>query len=500
MGLLANCFWIVFASALYPNASLPDTVFIALGLNLLIAFVYWMLSTAMPRTGGDYIYVGRTIHPAVGFMTNVMFVVMMVSWSGIMPAYAAQYGLQIMFTNLAVVTGNSWYVNAATWLTTQTGIFIIGFIIVTAVILLMLLPVKWIFRVIMGIFASQVVIFVILIGLLLSTSNASFAASFATKTGTTVASLISAASQSGTVFTITLGGTIFGIVYTMLSYIGYANSAYFAGEIQGDPKKSQGVAIVLSTAVFSVLIYILYASIYNVFGHDFIVAASTLATSGNSAWTNITNAFPSPVYLVVYLTNNPILVALVPLGLVLTFIGFGLAFFFIPVRNIFAWAFDRVIPVKFAEVNRKGVPWVAIIFYGLVAYVSLYAAVYTSVFSYFSYSNFGWWLAVAIVMFSAAIFPYRRKDMFENSPSIVRTKIAGVPALSIVGVIAGVLSLFVSAATLLPSYTGIALNPAYVLSMLLIFAIAGVVYAISYYYHKSKGMPLDVISKELPPV
>ena len=500
MGLIGNCFWIVWASALYPNANLPDTVFIALALNLLIAFVYWMFSTAMPRTGGDYIYVGRTIHPVVGFMTNAMFVVMMVSWAGIMPAYAAQYGLQIMYSNLAVVTGNSYFANVAMWLTTQPAIFMVGFVIVSAIILLMFLPVKWIFRVLMGIFVAQVAIYAILVGLLVTNTNASFTASFAAKSGTTVAALISAASTSGVTFGITLGGTVFGLVYTMISFIGYANSAYFAGEIKGDPRKSQGIAIVLGTAIFAVFLYILYAEIYNVFGHDFIVAASTLATSGNSAWASVTNSFPSPVFLVTYLTNNPVLVALIPFGLVLTFVGFGLAYFFIPVRNIFAWAFDRVIPVKFAEVNKRGVPWVAIILYGLIAYVSLYAAVYTSVFTYFSYSNFGWWLAVALVMFSAAIFPYRRKDIFESSPSMVRKKIGGVPVLAIAGVVAGILSLYVSFSTLLPGYSGIALNPAYVLSMLLIFAVAGVIYAISYYYHKSKGLPLEVISKELPPV
>jgi amino acid transporter len=500
MGLLANCFWIVFASALYPNADLPSTVFIALVLNLLIAFVYWILSTAMPRTGGDYIYVGRIVHPIVGFMTNAMFVVMMVSWSGIMPAYTAQYALQIMYTNLAAVTGNSYYAGVATWLTTQSAIFTIGAIIVTAIVLLMFCPVKWIFRVIVGIFVGQAVIFVALIALLLSTSNATFSANFAAQSGTTVQALIGAAKSSGVIFNITLGGTVLGIVYTMLSYIGYANSAYFAGEIQGDPKKSQGIAIVASTAVFSVLIYILYASIYNVFGHDFLVAASTLATSGNPAWASVTSAFPSPAFLVVYLTHNPILVAAVPLGMALTFIGFGLAYFFIPVRNIFAWAFDRVIPVKFAEVNRRGVPWVAIIFYAVIAYLSLYAAVYTPLFSYFSYSNFGWWLAVAIVCFSAAIFPWRRKDIFQSSPNVVRWKIGGLPVIALVGFVAGALSLYVSIATTLPGYTGIPLNPVYVMSMLAIFVLAGVIYLVSYYYHKSKGMPLGVISKELPPV
>lgn len=41
----------------------------------------------------------------------------------------------------------------------------------------------------------------------------------------------------------------------MLSYIGYANSAYFAGEVKGDPKSAQGLAIFTAPIIFAVIIY-----------------------------------------------------------------------------------------------------------------------------------------------------------------------------------------------------------------------------------------------------
>ncbi|MEM3638318.1 MAG: amino acid permease [Conexivisphaerales archaeon] len=498
MGILVNIFWVVYASALYPNADLPSTVFVGLLLNLLVASVYWMLATAMPRTGGDYIYVSRIIHPAVGFMANAMFVAIMVSWAGLFPQLMASQGLQMMFANLASATGNQYYLQLSSWLSSQAGQFEVGAVIVTIVILLMLLPTKWLFRFIVSLFIVQAIIFVWFIAALVPVSHSDFVNGFSAS-GTTVNNILSQAAGSGVSWTITLGGTLTGIVYTMLSYIGYANSAYFAGEVKGNPARSQGIAIPLSTAIFAVIIYILYTQIYRVFGHDFLVAASSLATSGSSSWYNYANSLPSPAYLISFISHNPYFVAAVPLGLALTFFGFAIVYFFIPVRNIFAWAFDRIIPLKFSDVTKSGVPYLAIAFYGAIAYISLYLTVYTPVFGYLAYSNFGWWLAVAIVMFSAAIFPFRRKELFETSPSIVKKRLAGVPLITILGVVAGLLSLFVSYSTILPSFTGIELNPVYVASMLIIFLIAVIIYAISHFYHKAKGLPLDLISKELPP-
>ncbi|MGI0081509.1 MAG: hypothetical protein ACRECH_18055, partial [Nitrososphaerales archaeon] len=338
--------------------------------------------------------------------------------------------------------------------------------------------------------------------MLLTSSNSAFNAGFNAHSGTSVSAIIAAAQSAplNVNSTGTLGGTFIGLVYTMLSFIGYANSAYFAGEVSGEPKKSQGISIMLSPLIFAALTYFLYYEIYNVFGRDFLVASSSLATSGSAAWANTLVALPSPAYLVSFISSNAILTALIPIGLLITFIGFVIVYFFVPTRNIFAWSFDRVIPAKFASVTSRGVPWVSVAFWGAVAYLSLYLAVYTTVFNYLAYTNFGWWIAVAIVMFAAAIFPFKKKDLYNSAPSNVRIKLGPVPLITILGAVGIVLSLFVSYATILPSYTGTLLNPLNIVSILLIFVIAFVIYVISYAYHKSKGVPVELVSKELPPV
>ena len=501
MGIVVNFFWICFASLLYPNADLPLTVPIAAVICILVAYVYWMLSTAMPRTGGDYIYVGRILHPAIGFMVNFVLVMIMVTWVGTFALFNSAYFSPIMLGAIARVTGDSSYTNLAAWMGTQDGEFISGFVLVTIAFLVLFLPAKWVMRVLLAVFAVQFIIYIWMMVVLIPLSHADFINGFNAQSGTTVQTILDAAKGTGVDWTITGAGTSVGIVYTILSFIGYNNSAYFAGEVSGEPRKTQGIAIVLSTLVFAVIIYILYAVVTNVFGHDFLVASNTLALTGNSAWT--LPYLPSPTYLISFVTDNPVLQVAAPLGLVLTAFGFLIEWTFVPIRNVFAWSFDRILPLKFAEVDRRGIPWAATALYVILGYVSLYLAIYTSVFSYMAYTNFGFNLAFAIVMFSAAMFPFLKKtrDIWNNSPSIVRARIGPLPVLTLAGVVAGVLCLWVSYSSMLPALTGMAeISPVYTASMLALFVIALVIFAISYAYHKAKGVPIDLVAKELPPL
>ncbi len=372
---------------------------------------------------------------------------------------------------------------------------------------IMFLPVRWIFRIVAGIFFVQIAIVIWFVAALLPISHSQFISAFDSKFGVTAEQLISVAqNQGGVSYQITIGATMIGVVYTMLSYIGYANSSYFAGELKGNPKSSQGLAMMVSPIIFAIIIYLEYFLSYQVFGHDFLVATNTIAGSANPAiasnWFNSTSAPPTPAYFVSFVSTNPLFVVAVPLGLILTYVGFAIVYMFIPIRQTFAYAFDRIIPTQFATVNKRGVPWVAVLLFGFVGYVFLYLTIYTSVLSYLGYTNFGWWLAAAIVMFAGAAFPFvhRTKDIFDTSPDFIRKRVGGVPVITIVGVVAGVLSLWVSYSAILPSFTGAPMNPVYVAGIMVVFVVALVIYGLSYAYHRSKGLPLDLISKELPPV
>jgi basic amino acid/polyamine antiporter, APA family len=502
MGIIVNYFWIVFASAGYPNANLVTTVAIGVLINVGVGYVYWMLASAMPRSGGDYVFMGRIFHPSIGLGTNLIFTVVFISWAGLFSWYVAVDGIPMMLAAYSVAGGGAQALAWATWFTASNlHIFLVGSIVLLLVILVSLLPTKWVFRTTVGIFVVTAVIYVVMIALLLSTSQSSFASHWnaANPASQSYAAIASSAASADS---ITFTGTFLGIVYTMLSFIGYANSSYYAGEIRGNPTRAQGLAIFGAPILFAGLIGALYAATYYTFGRDFIIGVSTGYLYPNTYGVSVSlPALPSPLFLSAYLVSNPLLAAFLTFGLTLTFFGFAFIYFIIPTRNLFAWSFDRVLPSFFTRVSSQGVPYVAVITLGVASFISLWVATYTSLFTYLTYSNFGFWLAVGIVCLGGALFPFLRPKLFAQAPRIVRARVGPVPVLTIVGIASWLGAWFVSYAASTIQYLEIS-GPypySYLLFLPIVFVIGVVVYFISYAIQKRRGVPVDLISKELPP-
>jgi len=499
MGIIVNFFWITFASFGYPNANLVTTVGIGVSINIGVAFVYWMLSSAMPRSGGDYVFMGRIFHPSIGLATNLVFSAVFITWAGLFAWYTTFYGIPMVLASYTVAGGGS---QALTWATTLTSsttdIFVVSAIILLLVIAISLLPTKWVFRTTVGIFVLTAVIYVVMIALMLATSQSTFASHWNAANPANTYSAVAASGASGD--SITTSGTFLGIVYTMLSFIGYANSSYFAGEIRGSPTRTQGIAIFGAPLIFAVLIAGLYATTYMTFGRDFIVGVSSGYLSGSLPLP----AIPSPLFLAAYVVPAgsfaPGLAAFLSFGIVLTFFGFSLIYFIIPTRNVFAWSFDRVFPNFLARVSRRGVPWVAVLSLAAFAFVSLWYATYTTIFNYLSYSNFGFWFAVGIVCLGGAVFPFLRPKLYAQAPRIVRARIGPVPILTIVGSASFAASWFVSYASSTSTYLEVSsYSYGALLFLPIIFVIGFALYWVSYAIQKHRGIPVDLISKELPP-
>ena len=72
IGLLL-LFLILFGPAFYPGIDMSWSTIICVVILIPLSLVYGYLASAMPRSGGDYVYVSRVMGPAWGMMSNFQY-------------------------------------------------------------------------------------------------------------------------------------------------------------------------------------------------------------------------------------------------------------------------------------------------------------------------------------------------------------------------------------------------------------------------------------------
>src|SRR4051794_28569135 len=106
---VGSVFLFLQAPALFPRGSMLLAVIIG---TVLMAFtllwVYSEFAAAMPRSGGDYVFVSRTLHPVVGFLLSWSQGLWMIFfWIGFNAWFALTFAVPVALTTIGTVTGQS---------------------------------------------------------------------------------------------------------------------------------------------------------------------------------------------------------------------------------------------------------------------------------------------------------------------------------------------------------------------------------------------------------
>ncbi len=487
-----------FATLLYPGVNLPLTVAFTLIPGVLYSVIYYLFTVSMPRSGGDFVWVSRIIHPSIGFVGNLLITFALLTTNGVVAAWIVLYGLSPMFAGLGIINSDPNMMSLAVSVTTLPMSFIISVVIMSIFILPLFLGTRTIFRILWVMFAVVLVSVLVTIFAFYSTPPSTFMANFNRLSGMDYAKTIATA---GIAPGFTLGATLTGSIFTITNFLGFNYSAYYSGEIK-HAKRSQVIAMFGSVALFALLLALAYSAAYYSVGSDFMNAMSYLSATANAAYT--LPAAPVMNFLVVFATPNPYVVVISSLALIATSLASVIAFTFTCVRNVFAWSFDRILPSWLAKVDTRGSPSYAVITLWVLSIISVAIYYYTIFFQYFIYSALMAFIAFGLASLAAAAFRYRRKDLFEASPGIVKKSIGGVPLIAIFGVIGIGLSIFLSYSTVQPAVTPPPSGPPLV--QLLAYAIVPVtalvgfiIYGFAHYYRRSKGLDLSLVFKEIPP-
>lgn len=480
----------------------PPIAFALWSVVLIVPTLCWaLMSIIFPRSGGDYVYNTRILTPSLGFVVNFQFVIWALFFVGWVAYYWVLSGLGVFVTAIGILFNQPSWLNAASFFSSQSGIFIVGSLLILALGGLAIMPLRYFFK-FQKITISIAMVGLIVAGVVLATATQqhfveAFNSAVAPLTGSAdyYHEVISEAQAAGG----TWPGYSIGPMFWSFTVIAMANaitwfSAYIGSEIKR-VERSQLIGMVgalclagLITAVFTYLLI-------NVAGINFLYSMAYLGYVSGGLKLPVETAFYH--FLASVVAGNPILIILILLSFVIWSWGYIMPILIPMPRTILAWALDRLIPAKIGEVNdRWTTPHWATLICVLVSILFLGIYDYTTWLSFGS-GLFGLMLATLFVSISATILPWRMPKTYEASP-LKKYEFKGIPALSVVGVCSFIIVLILEIQYLI--YTPNGANDPHSLAIIAVSVIAGlIIYVGAVRVRKREGIDIGNAYREVPP-
>jgi amino acid transporter len=275
-------------------------------------------------------------------------------------------------------------------------------------------------------------------------------------------------------------------------------SAYLAGELKSAANRNRQLGIMFGALAWDVVFLVIgVLLIYKVAGYAFMAGVN----AGGPDYTIPTGPWYHFIASLVY--NNDVLTILIVGSFAFWSLPAMVGNTFMPVRTVFAWAFDRLLPEKFAQVDERRhspVPAILLVM-GIVTLMLLWSVEKTTFQTWLALGVLAGVVCVWIVSIAAFMFPDRRPDLYEASPANI--SVGGIPVLKIVAPLSFLVMAFLVYDTL--KYPALALSgdsshrwyvPAFMLGTA---AFGLVVYYVARYWRRGAGVNVDLVYRELPP-
>ena len=496
---------VLWALSAFPGADPVWATIIAVVLNIPVLIMMALLASSMPRTGGDYVWVSRILSPPLAMISNfaaaLSAMIGATFWARFFPVFAlgpVLVALGVFFDNETMV---EWGTN---FQTKNEWIFVGGLSMIVLITAILIAGVKTTFRW-QNVFWSIAMVgtFVAFAALLLG-NTAGFTENFnslnADFGGGTTEDVIAAAGSAGVAPDLANFGATLPTVFAIMVFMMWNWwSVYLSGELKSASDRGRQLSVMFGALLFDGLFIVIgLVLFFNVVPYDL---ATALNTADNEAY-----AIPSgPWYqFLASLVHSIPILAVIILG---SFLFWSLPAMvgntFMPIRSVFAWAFDRLLPEKLAEVNERThspVPAILLVM-ALVTAMLAWSVLSTDFFTWLALGVEAGVVCVVIVGIAAILFPSRRPDLYQASPANI--KFAGIPVLYIVAPLAILVMLFLVWLTVTYPALALAGNPDNLWQIPAFMGMIVVIGLVLYYGAKavrsSQGVDVDLVYRELPP-
>ncbi len=174
LALVYNVYWALNA---FPGVNLTTATLLVVPFAVCAVLVFGLLASAMPRSGGDYVFVSRIVHPVWGFLSSWTGFISVVAYSAWVAWFTAVAFVPATLGVLAKSTGNTMFLTWSTWASGKTGAYVIGGAILLISGLVMAAGIRVALRVITVLAAIGLVGLVLSAIVFLTHSHADFVAS-----------------------------------------------------------------------------------------------------------------------------------------------------------------------------------------------------------------------------------------------------------------------------------------------------------------------------------
>ena len=502
----------LWAPGALPGGRLVEGILLAMILEIPIALSYVWLSTAFPRTGGDYVFQSRVLGGGLAFTVVFSgFVIWILQWVALSGWLLATLGFAPLFLGLGASFNSAGLVDLAAWFTTPTGIIVTSVANAGIALVILASGFRNYVRVQRVMWVAILVSFATMLIVLATTTPGAVPGrldAFSAAIGgssTFTADAITAAQAAGVNlnpdFSLLATLLIAPIAWTSLQWATYSSQQN--GEIKSASSfRNQAFiivgALVLTGLLLALLAFVLERAVGSEFlyvagsGYWSLVSEATLA--GSYLWPNI---------LATAIAASPIVTLLIAAGFILNghqivhncYIGMT--------RVMVAMSLDRLLPEWVSQVSERfRTPVNAHVAYFLASIPVIW------LYNTFSYGESTWTSLTLGVTFACgyvfvatalagAMLPFRAKAAYDASPG-AKYMVGGLPVVTIVGLLGtatGVvfLYLFITNAQL-----GLTSQLAYtVVGGVLLFSAAW--YLIAKQLRRSRGIDVSFAFKEIPP-
>ncbi len=436
---------IFFTLGTFPGGSIWLGFAMALVAALLIAVCYGLFASAIPRSGGDYVLVGRVTHPAIGLISSFFWTSGVIISIAFIALAFVTVGLGPSLAAVGLVSGSDSLVTAGNDLVAKEGWqFGIGTALILGSSVLLAGGWRWTTRIMNGLWVVMMLGLGTVFLVLLFKSHDGFVNSFNQFAGSITGepdsynSIVSSAQKEGveTNPAFSMGNTWpTWAAICSLSLFGWL-SIYISGEVRRARDTTQVKVMSLAALVHIGIAAILAAVFFWKFGHDFFVAINAIKASESYPFA----VEPFYTFLTAIAGDSTILAWWLLITFAAAYPLLMIPNITIAVRTFFAWALDGLLPSRIAQVSpRTHAPNYAV---GLVVILSIAVLGWAvkndeDFLSLLVEAVLVQLIAMILIGIAAVLLPYRRPEVWRASATTQR--FLGVPIVAFAGGLVAIL-------------------------------------------------------------